>query len=211
VKKVVGTSEKVTANNMPPSTKEQFEQLKQDMNKMMAAAENEAEKGNVEGSKFKVMLADEIKEKVKELEEKYIVTYDVTHRGEEVCDICGTRYEALTSSNHARYKAHFNGKVHVSYVKIRDWIKELKGKMRKGESGEAEKSDRGDRRDRDRDRRRRSRSAGKKDGDGEKASSNRESDRRRSRSRRENRERDRERDRDRGGDRDRDRDRGRRR
>lgn len=211
VTKVAGSNEKITANNMPPSTKEQFDQLKQDMNKMMAAAENEAEKGNVEGSKFKVMLADEIKEKVKELEEKYIVTYDVTHRGEEVCETCGTRYEALTSTNHARYKAHFNGKVHVSYVKIRDWIQELKKNSRKAGGDDSERSDRGDRGDRkDRektDRRRRSRSAGRKDAEDEKGS-RRDSDRRRSRSKRDNRDRDRDRDR---GDRDRDRDRDRRR
>jgi len=52
------------------------------MNKMMAAAEEVAEKGDVEGSKFKVILAGEIKAKMKELEEKYTVTYTVTHRGE---------------------------------------------------------------------------------------------------------------------------------
>ena len=49
--------------------KEQYDQMKADMDKMMASAEDEAEKGNIDGSKFKVMLADEIKEKIQELEE----------------------------------------------------------------------------------------------------------------------------------------------
>merc|ERR1712107_148491 len=80
------------------------------MNKMMAAAEVGAEKGNVDGSKFKAILAHEIKDKMKELEEKYTVTYTVTHRGEEVCEICGTRYEALIATNHARHAAHFQAR-----------------------------------------------------------------------------------------------------
>lgn len=134
VQKLDGPPETVTTSNMPPSVREQFETLKEDMNKMMAAAEVEAEKGNVDGSKFKVILAHEIKDKMKELEEKYTVTYTVTHRGEEVCEICGTRYEALTATNHARHAAHFQGKVHQSYVKIREWIKELRRKQRDSES-----------------------------------------------------------------------------
>merc|ERR1719327_667527 len=129
---------------MTDEEKEQYNQLKEDMNKMMAAAEVEAEKGNVDGSKFKVMLADEIKEKVQELEEKHIQTFEVTARGEDVCEICGTRYEALTATNHARHAAHFQGKVHLGYVKIRDWIAELKKK----------RGIRGDDRDERRDRRR---------------------------------------------------------
>merc|ERR1712110_195807 len=76
-----GPPEKVTTNNMTPVQKEQYDALKADLDKMMAAAETEAEKGNVEGSKFKVMLADEIKAKVQELEEKHFQTFEVTHKG----------------------------------------------------------------------------------------------------------------------------------
>lgn len=217
IQKQDGPPEKVTTNNMPPSIKEQYDQLKEDMGKMMAAAESEAEKGNVAGSKFKVMLADEIKAKVQELEEKYIVTYTVTHRGEEVCEICGTRYEALTATNHARHAAHFQGKVHLGYVKIRKWVKELRSKHREADSrserkvrdrsarGEkVEKSDRGDRGgDRDRDRERhRSRSGGRRERD---RADTRDRDRRGGERERGERERDRERDRERRGDRDRER------
>jgi len=139
VQKADGPPERVTTNNMAPSVKETYEQLKDDMNKMMAAAETEAEKGNVEGSKFKVTLANEIKSKIQELEEKHLVTYTVTHRGEDVCEVCGTRYEALTSTNHARHAAHFTGKVHLAYVKIRDWVKSLR-ERRRDEDGQREGS-----------------------------------------------------------------------
>lgn len=127
------TPEKATVNNMPPSVKEQHEQLIQDMNKLMAAAEEIAESGDVDGSKFKVMLAGEIKDKIKELEDKHIVTYTVTYKGEEVCEICGTRYEANHGTNHARYMSHFTGKVHLAYVKIRDWVKKLRAKQREAD------------------------------------------------------------------------------
>lgn len=182
VQKVSGPPEKVTTNSMPPTVKEQYDALREDMNKMMAAAELEAEKGNVDGSKFKVMLADEIKEKVNDLEAKYIVTYTVTHRGEDVCDICGTRYEALTATNHARHAAHFQGKVHLTYAKIRDWIKDLRRKQRDAdERRSAKEPGRGGSREEDAPRRRsRSRSRPQE----RQRAGSRDRERRRSRSRR---------------------------
>mmetsp|Transcript_25912 Transcript_25912/g.40429 ORF Transcript_25912/g.40429 Transcript_25912/m.40429 type:complete len:321 (-) Transcript_25912:7-969(-) len=172
----------VTKNTMTEEEKDQYNQLKEDMNKMMAAAEVEAEKGNVDGSKFKVMLADEIKEKVQELEEKHIQTFEVTARGEDVCEICGTRYEALTATNHARHAAHFTGKVHLGYVKIRDWIAELR-KKRDGDKRPANDDD--GKRERRRSKSRRDKRAGSRERD-------RRDDRRRSRSRNEKRGRSRD-------------------
>mmetsp|Transcript_41063 Transcript_41063/g.113109 ORF Transcript_41063/g.113109 Transcript_41063/m.113109 type:complete len:302 (+) Transcript_41063:105-1010(+) len=128
----LSTPEKTTVNNMPASVKEEYEQLTQDMNKLMAAAEEIAEKGDVEGSKFKVMLAGEIKSKIKELEDRHIVTYTVTHKEEEVCEVCGARYEAAQSTNHGRYMSHFTGQVHLGYVKIREWMTNLRNKRDKG-------------------------------------------------------------------------------
>lgn len=158
------TPEKQTVNEMTPTIKEEYLGLQKDMDKLMAAAELEAEKGNVDGSKFKVMLAGEIKEKIQELEEKHIVTYTITHKGEEVCEICGARTEASTGTNHARYGAHFKGKVHTSYVKIREWIAKIKENIGHGDGVVSKKAggsqgggDR-DRRDDRRDDRRRSRS-----------------------------------------------------
>eukprot|EP00414_Alexandrium_minutum_P008988 CAMPEP_0113832790 /NCGR_PEP_ID=MMETSP0328-20130328/7564_1 /TAXON_ID=39455 /ORGANISM="Alexandrium minutum" /LENGTH=63 /DNA_ID=CAMNT_0000801021 /DNA_START=12 /DNA_END=200 /DNA_ORIENTATION=- /assembly_acc=CAM_ASM_000350 len=62
---------------MPQAVKDQIQQLEGDMNKMMASAEELAEKDDIEGSKFKVVLAEEIKGKIKELEEKH-PSYTVT-------------------------------------------------------------------------------------------------------------------------------------
>merc|ERR1719468_1138088 len=70
-KAAAGASEKTTISTMPDAVREQVDALTKDMNKMMASAEELAEKGDIEGSKFKVVLADEIKNKVKELEEKH--------------------------------------------------------------------------------------------------------------------------------------------
>lgn len=178
--------EKTTVQTMPANVKEQITQLEADMNKMMASAEELAENGDIEGSKFKVVLAEEIKNKVKEIETKH-PSYTVTLKEEWVCEVCGTRTEAVTENNETRFAAHFQGKVHVGYAKIRDWVKELRKKQRDGDERRGvyrdRSRDRGVRRrsrsrggDRDRDRGRR-RSRSRNDGNGE------ERRRRRSRSR----------------------------
>lgn len=151
--------DKTTISTMPQSVKDQIAALEEDMNKMMASAEELAEKGDIEGSKFKVVLAEEIKGKIKELEEKH-PSYTVTLKEEWVCDICGTRTEAVTEANETRFAAHFQGKVHLGYAKIREWVKELRKKQRDGE--ETRRGGRDDRRGGDEPRagRRRSRSKG---------------------------------------------------
>merc|ERR1719511_316459 len=126
---------------MPQSVKDQVDALEVDMNKMMASAEELAEKGDIEGSKFKVMLAEEIKNKVKEIEGKH-PSYTVTLREEWVCDICGTRTEAVTENNETRFAAHFTGKVHLGYAKIREWVKELRKKQRDREERRSGSRDR---------------------------------------------------------------------
>jgi len=145
--------EKTTVQTMPANVKEQITQLEADMNKMMASAEELAESGDIEGSKFKVVLAEEIKNKVKEIEAKH-PSYTVTLKEEWVCEVCGTRTEAVTENNETRFAAHFQGKVHVGYARIREWVKELRKKQRDADER------RGIFRDRSRDRRRRSRSRG---------------------------------------------------
>eukprot|EP00418_Pyrodinium_bahamense_P076421 CAMPEP_0179052126 /NCGR_PEP_ID=MMETSP0796-20121207/21596_1 /TAXON_ID=73915 /ORGANISM="Pyrodinium bahamense, Strain pbaha01" /LENGTH=307 /DNA_ID=CAMNT_0020748681 /DNA_START=62 /DNA_END=982 /DNA_ORIENTATION=- len=124
--------DKTTISTMPQAVKDQVEALEADMNKMMASAEELAEKGDIEGSKFKVVLAEEIKNKVKELQDKH-PSYTVTLKEEWVCDVCGTRTEAVTENNETRFAAHFTGKVHLGYAKIREWVKELRKKQRDGD------------------------------------------------------------------------------
>merc|ERR1711908_53766 len=96
------------------------------MEKLVSSAEDEAESGNLEGSKFKLSLANELKEKIKDLEDQYIKTITVTHKGEDICDVCGARFESLTSKNVARHQAHFKGNMHLFHVKVRQWIKDIK-------------------------------------------------------------------------------------
>merc|ERR1711972_1151160 len=160
--------------------------MTQDMNKMMASAEELAEKGDIEGSKFKVTLAEEIKEKIKELEEKH-PSYTVTLKEEWVCDVCGTRTEAVTEHNTTRFQAHFTGKVHLGYAKIREWVKDIRKRQREADVSRSKKEE-SEREERRRRRASRSRDRPSKEADGErKANAERRADvdrrRRRSRSR----------------------------
>lgn len=129
VQKTANSTEKTTISTMPENVRNQVEALTRDMNKMMAAAEELAEKGDIEGSQFKVTLADEMKEKVEELEAEH-PSYTVNLREEWVCDVCGTRTEAVTEANTTRFAAHFSGKVHLGYAKIREWVREIKKRQR---------------------------------------------------------------------------------
>jgi len=177
-------SEKTTISTMPDNVKEQVDALTQDMNKMMASAEELAEKGDIEGSKFKVTLAEEIKSKVQEIEEKH-PAYTVTLREEWVCEVCGTRTEAVTEHNTTRFQAHFTGKVHLGYAKIRDWVKDIRKRQRDADvvRSKKEESEREDRRKR---RSSRSRDKPSKEADGaggEKKAEAADRKRRRSRSR----------------------------
>mmetsp|Transcript_118886 Transcript_118886/g.296579 ORF Transcript_118886/g.296579 Transcript_118886/m.296579 type:complete len:339 (-) Transcript_118886:78-1094(-) len=202
-KATANASEKTTISTMPDSVKEQVEALTQDMNKMMASAEELAEKGDIEGSQFKVTLAEEIKSKVKDIEDKH-PSYTVTLREEWVCEVCGTRTEAVTEQNTTRFQAHFTGKVHLGYAKIREWVKDIRKRQRDADVSRSKKEE-AEREERRRRRASRSRDRPSKEADGEKkgdADRKADTDRRRRRSRsredRTARDDDRRRDRDRG-------------
>merc|ERR1719254_298408 len=112
---------------------------------MMASAEELAERGDIEGSQFKVTLAEEIKSKVKDIEDKH-PSYTVTLREEWVCEVCGTRTEAVTEHNTTRFQAHFTGKVHLGYAKIREWVKDIRKRQRDAEVSRCREERDGDRR-----------------------------------------------------------------
>jgi len=59
------------AGGMPPEVQEELRHLREDMAKMTAAAQEASQNGDQEGSEFKQILADEMKEKIEELEEKH--------------------------------------------------------------------------------------------------------------------------------------------
>jgi len=202
-------NEKTTISSMPDSVRDQIESMTKDMNKMMASAEDCAESGDIEGSRFKVELSEEIKERITELQDAH-PDYTVNLREEWVCDVCGTRTEAVTEKNTARFQAHFTGKVHLGYAKIREWVRDIRKRQRDASVVRLKKEEE---QDKDDQRRRHSRSRDKKVRETEKekekekeTEKDEEADtdrrRRRSRSREGRKDRDRDRrDRDRDGDR----------
>jgi len=142
---------------------------------LLAEAENFAEAGNIQESKSKTDLAADLKRRAQEWEEKSKV-----QRQDDVCDVCGSRMES-GDVNYARFR-HQEGKIHLGYVKIREWLINMRKKVRENE--EQEERERGARG-------RRGRGAG--GSGGQDRSRSRDRDRRRGGR---DRERDRERDRD---------------
>jgi len=147
-------------------------------------AETLAEDGKFNESKVKLELAEGIKKKAGDWEEKARAAHT-----EEVCKVCGSRTESGDLSK-AKFR-HEDGKIHAGFVKIRQWLADIHKRVsEREERGEtADTSRRSSDRDRDRDCRR-SRSVGRQDRD-------RDRDRERDRDRDRNRDR-RGRDRDRG-------------
>eukprot|EP00927_Polykrikos_kofoidii_P007159 TRINITY_DN1290_c0_g2_i1.p1 TRINITY_DN1290_c0_g2~~TRINITY_DN1290_c0_g2_i1.p1 ORF type:complete len:313 (-),score=44.34 TRINITY_DN1290_c0_g2_i1:73-1011(-) len=118
---------------------------------LLAEAESLAEDGKLVDSKTKVKLAEELKQKAGEWEEKAR-----TARTEDVCEVCGSRMES-GDANYARYR-HQEGKVHVGYVKIRQWLDDVREKLKGIDHREDVETKTSDRDVRDRAGRRRSRS-----------------------------------------------------
>lgn len=144
-------------------------------------AENLAEAGNFDESKVKLELAEEVKKRASDWEEKAR-----TVRTEDVCEVCGSRMESGDPSK-AKFR-HEDGKIHAGYVKIRRWLMEIRQKLREREErGDIEDTKRTDREVREREprdkERRRSRSTGKVEGSRRDAEREREKDRQRPRGR----------------------------
>jgi len=67
----MGTGPAEGGGGRPPEIEEQLQNLREDLNKMETAAAEAAKSGDESGSKFKLMLAEDMKEKIQELEEKH--------------------------------------------------------------------------------------------------------------------------------------------
>lgn len=126
----------------------EIKQLNDSAQALLSEAEDLADKGMIEESRHKMELAEEIKQKAAHWEEKAKAL-----RSEDVCDICGSRMESGDVSR-ARFR-HQDGKIHLGYVKIRQWLADIIARQKERE----ERSDRRRRReeereggDRDRDR-----------------------------------------------------------
>lgn len=122
---------------------------------LLLEAEGLAEAGKFNESKVKMELAKGIKKRAGDWEEKARAP-----RTEGVCKVCGSRMESRDPSK-AKFR-HEDGKIHAGFVKIRQWLTDIRKRVRereeRGETDETTK--RGSDRDRDRERQR-SRSGGR--------------------------------------------------
>mmetsp|Transcript_23047 Transcript_23047/g.49067 ORF Transcript_23047/g.49067 Transcript_23047/m.49067 type:complete len:439 (+) Transcript_23047:132-1448(+) len=154
----------------------EIKSLKEKASALLAEAESLAEEGNIHESRARIEAAEEFKQKAADWEEKAKMT-----REEDVCTLCGSRMES-GDPTYARFR-HQEGKIHVGYMKIRQWLADLKERQKEFEADPDLKKKDGDResrgtrdrrgsrsRDRRRSRsrdRRRSRSRGRGGGTGE--------------------------------------------
>lgn len=182
---------------IPPNVNQNMVALQEQAEKLMADAEDLAEKGELVSSKEAVRRADELRKDMEATREKYTFM----SVGEEVCEVCGVR---CNPDDQEHYRAHFDGKLHEGYTRVRQTVKDLREKLKQTPPPKRdEAADRERRRDGGRER-------------AEEKGRDRSRDRGRERPRDRSRERDREREggkergrRDRDRDRDRERQRGR--
>merc|ERR1719414_329471 len=67
--------------------------------------------------------ATELQQEMEAIRQKYTFI----SVGEEVCEVCGVR---CNPDEQEHYKAHFDGKLHEGYTRIREAVKDLRGKQR---------------------------------------------------------------------------------
>lgn len=93
---------------------------------LLAEAEELAEKGDIKGSKSKTWEYEEAKERAAKYEAKARETVK-----EDICEICGLRNE--DNSEGVLKFTHKEGRAHLGFVKVREWIKKLKERLDKVE------------------------------------------------------------------------------
>jgi len=135
------------------TAKAEIKKLNDQAAALFLEAETLAEDDKFNESKVKLELAEGIKKRAGDWEEKARAA-----RTEDVCEVCGSRMESGDPSK-AKFR-HEDGKIHAGFVKIRQWLVDIRKRVREREErGETDDTTRrGSDRDRDRDRRRGSRS-----------------------------------------------------
>lgn len=106
--------------------KGEIKKLQEQASLLLNEAEDLAERGNMEGSKLKAEMATEVTKRALEWEEKAKAA-----RKDDVCDICGSRMES-GDTRVAKFR-HSEGKVHLGYVKIREFLHGLRARIRERE------------------------------------------------------------------------------
>lgn len=123
--------------------KQEIEKIRERCNTYLKEAEELAEAGNIAGSKEKHALAEETKAKADEWEQKCKVPMK-----EEVCEICGLRPE---DGDGMRKFAHTEGKIHIGFVVIREWLTKFREQAAALEGKRGERKDRQEEKKEDKD------------------------------------------------------------
>jgi len=129
------------------TAKAEIQKLNDQAAALLLEAEALAEAGKFNESKVKLELANGIKKRAGDWEEKARAP-----RTEGVCKVCGSRLESRDPSK-AKFR-HEDGKIHAGFVKIRQWLADIRKRVREREElGETDDTmRRGSDVDRDRDR-----------------------------------------------------------
>jgi len=111
--------------------KREIEKIRENCNVLLNEAEELAEAGDIEGSKQKQAIFEQTKAKADDYEAKSKQPIK-----EEVCSVCGLRPE---DGDGMRKFSHTEGKIHIGFVKVREWLKIMKEKQDKWDEERKEK------------------------------------------------------------------------
>merc|ERR1711879_1007836 len=113
-------------NRMPADVQKKCEEAEKKYAELITAAEAAAEE-SLTKSHALTKQAIELKDEIDGWKKKYMPDF----WGEDICEICGTRYPLGGVDVHGHDKtSHYRGKMHIGYSEIRDKVAELKGKRR---------------------------------------------------------------------------------
>jgi len=118
---------------MPPHVEQSLASMQEESEALMRKAEDLAEASQLEPSKKAFVRAQDLSKEIDDIKEKY--TY--MSRGEEVCEVCGIR---CNPDDQEHYRAHFEGKLHAGYLRIRERVKHLRAKRNPESQQEDDKS-----------------------------------------------------------------------
>jgi len=106
---------------MPPHVEQSLASMQEESEALMRKAEDLAEESKLEPSKEAFVRAQDLRKEIDDIKEKYTFM----SRGEEVCEVCGIR---CNPDDQEHYRAHFEGKLHAGYLRIREKVKHLRTK-----------------------------------------------------------------------------------
>lgn len=104
----------------------EIEKMKEQAKSSVQEAEGMAERGDIEGSKEKIAMADECRKKALDWEGRALAPRTDT----AVCEVCGVRTISNDKMTGFDQTCHLAGKTHLGYVKVRAFLEELRQKRR---------------------------------------------------------------------------------